>query len=69
MHGLMVDKEEIKQITAIFKQLDKDKNGQLTADELRQGREILSESQSWVNLDWEGILASCDFDGDGMLNF
>lgn len=69
MNGLMADKDEIKRVTAVFRQLDKDQNGQLSADELRQGKEILQEQQSWVNLDWEGILASCDFDGDGLLNF
>ena len=34
MHNLLSDKDEIRQVTEIFKQLDTDQNGQLSRDEL-----------------------------------
>ena len=50
-----------------FLRLDEDKNGTLSIDELKN-----MTSSKWLqkyDIDWKTVLETCDYNGDGVIDF
>lgn len=63
----LTTKEELKEAEAMFRQLDKDKNGQLSRDELIEGLQGLYGDITEQEVD--KILQAADTDGSGSIDF
>lgn len=57
--------DEIKHLKEIFLALDENKDGSLSLEEIKKGISKLQDS----NIDVEGIFASIDTDGSGVINY
>jgi calcium-dependent protein kinase len=61
-----LNESDIKNLKEIFNTLDKNKDGTLTIDEVREG---ISKIENGKELDFEAILKSIDTDGSGAINY
>lgn len=67
MAGLNATEEELDNIQKEFLRIDVDKSGTLTKEELvKMAHSKLVQS---YDLNWDDIIASCDLNGDGVIDF
>eukprot|EP00358_Blepharisma_japonicum_P005567 CAMPEP_0202941710 /NCGR_PEP_ID=MMETSP1395-20130829/1837_1 /ASSEMBLY_ACC=CAM_ASM_000871 /TAXON_ID=5961 /ORGANISM="Blepharisma japonicum, Strain Stock R1072" /LENGTH=210 /DNA_ID=CAMNT_0049637171 /DNA_START=879 /DNA_END=1508 /DNA_ORIENTATION=- len=59
-------REEEKQLSDLFEQLDTNKDGKLSKEELKAGYEHVDIDS---NIDIDAIMKSCDADGNGTIEF
>lgn len=65
--GLNATQDELNVMQKEFLRIDIDKSGTLTKDELQQMTN--SKIAKSYDLDWDEIILSCDFNGDGVIDF
>ena len=65
--GLQTSEDQLATIQAEFIRLDQDKNGTLNREELSH----MTSGQlcETYDLNWEEIITSCDYNGDGVIDF
>ncbi|KAI8891012.1 EF-hand, partial [Backusella circina FSU 941] len=61
------DKDPEAGVTQVFEILDADKDGQISAEDLKRG--VAYFGKSVTEQDIEEMMASADVDGDGLINF
>ena len=65
--GINTSQEELAILEKEFLRLDEDKNGTLSIDELKN-----MTSSKWLkkyDIDWKTVLETCDYNGDGVIDF
>ena len=65
--GLNTSQEELEILQKEFLRLDKNKDGTLDIDELKNMTS--SKLLSKYNINWQEVLKSCDYNNDGVIDF
>ena len=67
--GLRADKADLKVLKHAFTQIDTNKDGHLSLEEIKQAGALLGKHFGEGNNKWEQVLKTCDLDGDGKIDF
>jgi Ca2+-binding EF-hand superfamily protein len=66
--GLKAEKTDLHQLKVVFQQLDADGDGHISKEEFIAAEKKMKGGIRLGNK-WEDVLANCDLDGDGKIDY